>query len=98
MSHLRRNLCCILSLPLLFSKSLEPTLARARDEDRPELSVALTAPCNPSPFPPSYPNHCRTRGSGGHGIDEYQSAAPGCEASSSTSGHCALRPVTRCPQ
>src|SRR5262249_54344800 len=42
MSHRRQSFSCILSLPLLLSKG--PCYARETDENRPQLSPALTAP------------------------------------------------------
>src|SRR5262244_1329776 len=42
MSHRRQSFSCILSLPLMLSKG--PCHARETDENRPQLSPALTAP------------------------------------------------------
>src|SRR5215472_8004399 len=42
MSHRRQSFSCILSLPLMLSKG--PCHARETDENRPQLSTALTAP------------------------------------------------------
>src|SRR5215471_10580049 len=42
MSHRRQSFSCILSLPLMLSKG--PCHARETDDNRPQLSPALTAP------------------------------------------------------
>src|SRR5262244_673378 len=42
MSHRRQSFSCVLSLPLMLSKG--PCHARETDENRPQLSPALTAP------------------------------------------------------